>query len=181
MSETSSSVKEPISSPEKLSGSDSPASGSTPAAPIRMKYEMCKNWRTKGACPYGDKCLFAHGEKELSRRTTAPAPVVVVKEAEVVVVEPPKEEDCAGQILTRSSEGSKSDEKIVEINLQVDFKLLPEKVASDEERIIRMDEDQSTPPLKKRGSSESKTSSSPVTFREAGSFAKINLISSNAQ
>ena len=178
MSETSSSVKEPISSPEKLSGSDSPASGSTPAAPIRMKYEMCKNWRTKGACPYGDKCLFAHGEKELSRRTTAPAPVVVVKEAEVVVVEPTKEDS---QILTRSSEGSKSDEKIVEINLQVDFKLLPEKVASDEERIIRMDEDQSTPPLKKRGSSESKTSSSPVTFREAGSFAKINLISSNAQ
>jgi len=178
VSESSSSVKEPISSPEKLSGSDSPASGSTVAAPIRMKYEMCKNWRTKGACPYGDKCLFAHGEKELSRRTTAPAPVVVVKEAEVVVVEPTKEDS---QILTRSSEGSKSDEKIVEINLQVDFKLLPEKVASDSERIVRMDEDQSTPPLKKRGSSESKTSSSPVTFREAGSFAKINLISSNAQ
>ncbi len=29
---------------------------------------MCKNWREKGACRYGDKCLFAHGEHELSRR-----------------------------------------------------------------------------------------------------------------
>jgi hypothetical protein len=105
----------------------------------------------------------------------------VKKELEVVV-EPTKEDD-AGQILSRSSEDSKSDEKSIEkiaIDLKVDFKLLPEKVASEEEKIIRMDEDQSTPPLKKRGSSESKTSS-PVTFRESGSFAKINLISSNAQ
>lgn len=29
---------------------------------------MCKNWREKGACRYGDKCLFAHGDHELSRR-----------------------------------------------------------------------------------------------------------------
>ncbi len=29
---------------------------------------MCKNWREKGSCRYGDKCLFAHGEHELSRR-----------------------------------------------------------------------------------------------------------------
>jgi hypothetical protein len=45
-----------------------------PPPVARLKYEMCKNWRTKGSCPYGDKCLFAHGETELSRRTTAPAP-----------------------------------------------------------------------------------------------------------
>ncbi len=29
---------------------------------------MCKNWREKGSCRYGDKCLFAHGEHELSRK-----------------------------------------------------------------------------------------------------------------
>jgi hypothetical protein len=51
--------------------------GSPPVA--RLKYEMCKNWRTKGACPYGDKCLFAHGENEISRRTTAPVAEVTPK------------------------------------------------------------------------------------------------------
>jgi hypothetical protein len=29
---------------------------------------MCKNWREKGSCRYGDKCLFAHVDHELSRR-----------------------------------------------------------------------------------------------------------------
>ncbi len=38
---------------------------------MRKKYEMCKNWREKGQCRYGDKCLFAHGEHELTRRTPA--------------------------------------------------------------------------------------------------------------
>ena len=33
---------------------------------------MCKNWRERGSCKYGDKCLFAHGEKELTKRSTAP-------------------------------------------------------------------------------------------------------------
>lgn len=35
---------------------------------VRKKYEMCKNWKEKGSCRYGDKCLFAHGEMELSRK-----------------------------------------------------------------------------------------------------------------
>ncbi len=43
----------------------------TPNSIIRRKYEMCKNWREKGTCRYGDKCLFAHGEHELSRRQSA--------------------------------------------------------------------------------------------------------------
>ena len=43
----------------------------TPNSIVRRKYEMCKNWREKGTCRYGDKCLFAHGEHELSRRQTA--------------------------------------------------------------------------------------------------------------
>jgi len=33
---------------------------------------MCKNWRERGVCKYADKCLFAHGEKELTKRSTAP-------------------------------------------------------------------------------------------------------------
>lgn len=51
-----------------------PDTSSTLVAPvlIRKKYEMCKNFREKGACRYGDKCLFAHGEHELTRRETVP-------------------------------------------------------------------------------------------------------------
>ena len=37
---------------------------------MRKKYEMCKNWKEKGTCKYGDKCLFAHGEQELSRKSS---------------------------------------------------------------------------------------------------------------
>lgn len=33
----------------------------------RLKYEMCKNFRETGACRYGDKCLFAHGNHELTK------------------------------------------------------------------------------------------------------------------
>lgn len=46
------------------------------AKPIyqRKKYEMCKNFREKGNCKYGDKCLFAHGDHEISRRE----PTIVV-------------------------------------------------------------------------------------------------------
>eukprot|EP00274_Cyanoptyche_gloeocystis_P005811 CAMPEP_0196658662 /NCGR_PEP_ID=MMETSP1086-20130531/30776_1 /TAXON_ID=77921 /ORGANISM="Cyanoptyche gloeocystis , Strain SAG4.97" /LENGTH=255 /DNA_ID=CAMNT_0041992321 /DNA_START=12 /DNA_END=779 /DNA_ORIENTATION=+ len=31
----------------------------------RFKTELCRNWEEKGACPYGRKCLFAHGFDEL--------------------------------------------------------------------------------------------------------------------
>jgi hypothetical protein len=31
---------------------------------------MCKNWKEKGTCRYGDKCLFAHGEQELTRKSS---------------------------------------------------------------------------------------------------------------
>lgn len=33
---------------------------------------MCKNWREKGQCRYGDKCLFAHGDHELTKRSSSP-------------------------------------------------------------------------------------------------------------
>ena len=35
---------------------------------------MCKNWKDKGNCKYGDKCLFAHGTAELTKRSTANGP-----------------------------------------------------------------------------------------------------------
>lgn len=31
---------------------------------------MCKNWKEKGTCRYGEKCLFAHGEHELTRKSS---------------------------------------------------------------------------------------------------------------
>ena len=35
---------------------------------VRLKYEMCKNFRETGSCKYGDRCLFAHGAHELISR-----------------------------------------------------------------------------------------------------------------
>ena len=44
-------------------------------APVRQKFELCKNWRDKGHCKYGEKCLFAHGTHELSNKmATLPTP-----------------------------------------------------------------------------------------------------------
>ena len=45
---------------------------------------MCKNWKEKGSCKYGDKCLFAHGEHELSKRevVTSPLKEVLTQESE---------------------------------------------------------------------------------------------------
>jgi len=76
-------------------------SSDTPTV-ARLKYEMCKNWRTKGSCPYGDKCLFAHGDQELSRRTTAPPTVVAVKvesPAEIEIKEKAEEPEASIPIL----------------------------------------------------------------------------------
>jgi len=33
--------------------------------PMRYKTKMCKNWQTTEKCPYGPRCLFAHGSKEM--------------------------------------------------------------------------------------------------------------------
>lgn len=58
---------------------------------VRKKYESCKNFREKGVCKYGDRCLFAHGDHELTKRGSdeeeKPKPVVppleVVAEATI--------------------------------------------------------------------------------------------------
>jgi hypothetical protein len=49
---------------------------------------MCKNFREKGVCKYGDKCLFAHGEHELTRRTPEVKPEI---EAKIVINNEAKE------------------------------------------------------------------------------------------
>lgn len=33
--------------------------------PVRYKTVMCQNWVTRGSCPYGLKCQFAHGDDEM--------------------------------------------------------------------------------------------------------------------
>lgn len=32
---------------------------------------MCKNWREKGSCRYGDRCLFAHGNDEIAGKSNS--------------------------------------------------------------------------------------------------------------
>ena len=92
---------------------------------------MCKNWREKGNCKYGDKCLFAHGKDELTKRSSAngpepakpPAPVAETPVKEVVpkatdatsvtagemknqIVSSPKETKVSLPMLQSSSAGS---------------------------------------------------------------------------
>lgn len=37
--------------------------------PVRYKTKMCKNWQQFEKCPYGPRCLFAHGNKEMRSYT----------------------------------------------------------------------------------------------------------------
>lgn len=37
--------------------------------PVRYKTKMCKNWAQQDKCPYGPRCLFAHGPKEMRSYT----------------------------------------------------------------------------------------------------------------
>jgi hypothetical protein len=48
---------------------------------------MCKNFKEKGVCKYGDKCLFAHGEHELSRRETVQTTSTIAQISTPVKVE----------------------------------------------------------------------------------------------
>ena len=61
--------------------SDSDKTSSPSSQPVvrRLKYEMCKNWREKGSCKYGEKCLFAHGASELTKRSSLNGPEPVKK------------------------------------------------------------------------------------------------------
>ena len=67
------------------------ASSTAKSGIVRLKYEMCKNFREKGACKYGDRCLFAHGDHELTKRGSPPetkpiAPAVTTAKDESKIV-----------------------------------------------------------------------------------------------
>ena len=38
------------------------------------KTTLCRNWCTTGSCPYGLRCLFAHGDGDLRRTRSGPRP-----------------------------------------------------------------------------------------------------------
>jgi len=85
--------QEPIVTPApdlKSNATTSPPSSGSPAK--RLKYEMCKNWREKGNCRYGDRCLFAHGYDELTKSSAtqdkSPAVSTEVKETSTVTTPP---------------------------------------------------------------------------------------------
>jgi len=42
---------------------------------VRYKTKMCKNWQLSEKCPYGPRCLFAHGSKEMRSYTVNHAAV----------------------------------------------------------------------------------------------------------
>ena len=85
---------------------------------------MCKNWREKGTCRYGDKCLFAHGNSELTKASTSPE-----KDAEKpeVFITPQKvckgEADQVGSDSTQATVGSpdcktRQQSEALDLNLQ---------------------------------------------------------------
>eukprot|EP00668_Euglena_longa_P002872 GGOE01003362.1.p1 GENE.GGOE01003362.1~~GGOE01003362.1.p1 ORF type:complete len:314 (+),score=3.01 GGOE01003362.1:75-1016(+) len=44
---------------------DKTSEENTALDPVRYKTKMCKNWQQQEKCPYGPRCLFAHGTKEM--------------------------------------------------------------------------------------------------------------------
>merc|ERR1712018_557938 len=77
-------MEEPRKSPSKSDSSEKPSSLFAPLAPLicstsagfnlldpdrmgnpRYKTEICRNFKERAKCIYGDKCQFAHGRREL--------------------------------------------------------------------------------------------------------------------
>jgi len=76
----------------------------------RKKYEMCKNFREKGVCKYGDRCLFAHGDHELTRRGSPEQDEVKKPEIDLG---PPKESEETTLDSTKLLESSANDESLL--------------------------------------------------------------------
>lgn len=47
---------------------------------------MCKNFKEKGSCKYGDKCLFAHGEHELFKVEAQPSTDLAQQKTEEIEI-----------------------------------------------------------------------------------------------
>ncbi len=76
---------------------------------------MCKNWREKGNCKYGDKCLFAHGTNELTKRSTVNGPEPVKP-----VIDPSKTTTTSSD--EKKSSPSKVSESETKTQLDLDVK-----------------------------------------------------------
>lgn len=54
---------------KRKKGKDKVAEENNALDPVRYKTKMCKNWQQHEKCPYGPRCLFAHGTKEMRTYT----------------------------------------------------------------------------------------------------------------
>lgn len=81
----------------------------------RLKYEMCKNWREKGTCKYGDKCLFAHGANELTKRSTANGPEPVKAPAAATSTAEKPVETEKKEVASGSNKDTEKEAKITKI------------------------------------------------------------------
>lgn len=52
-------------SPRRKKGREKESDNNAALDPIRYKTKMCKNWQQFGKCPYGPRCLFAHGPRDM--------------------------------------------------------------------------------------------------------------------
>ena len=105
----------------------------TPNSIVRRKYEMCKNWREKGTCRYGDKCLFAHGEHELSRHQSAESSPQKKDQAEILSVKIAHLPEVTTISLTDNSKAeadkeNKNEEQIVGEDSARSKVMMPEEV-----------------------------------------------------
>jgi hypothetical protein len=61
--------KDSSSRPKRKKGKDRNPEPNPAVDAVRYKTKMCKNWQQFEKCPYGPRCLFAHGSKELRSYT----------------------------------------------------------------------------------------------------------------
>lgn len=96
-------------------------STSSVKAIVRLKYEMCKNFKETGSCKYGDRCLFAHGDHELINRaappstttTSAPPASSADKKEDPKVENEKEEEDKVAGNETRVNETTNDSTKVI--------------------------------------------------------------------
>ena len=73
---------------------------------------MCKNFKEKGSCKYGDRCLFAHGDHELIKRGQVPTTNSDSKSKEADEEKKKSELDGVKTPSDHKTLSNKSDEKV---------------------------------------------------------------------
>eukprot|EP00659_Diplonema_papillatum_P019548 gene19548-30115_t len=79
----------------------------------KYKTRLCRNWTNGQECPYGDRCVFAHGEHEKKREGAMPAgvvdlstqPATIVPQTLVIRRQQPSVLRQVPQVATRSPLG----------------------------------------------------------------------------